>query len=213
VSEEGIVNASNPTEIAKVLVDILKKALNGVFTMVLQILADGRPVSIEQITTTLNIPPREITAYVNQFPNVQFDNNGNIVGAGLTLIPTPHHFRVSSHDLFVWCAIDALMFPIMLKKTAYVESVCPVTGMRISLTVKPERLEHLEPSDAVLSIAIPDTAEACCNIRGSFCNYVNFFSSTDAASIWHKDHLGAFILSVNEAYQVGRILAENMTRA
>jgi alkylmercury lyase len=209
------VKTPNPSGIARALVDRLGKTIIsdecGFLAQVLQILVEGHPVSIDQIANRLSIPPQEITAYINQFPNVQFDNNGNIVGAGLTLIPTPHRFKISGRTLFVWCAIDALTFPIMLKKIAYVESLCPVTEMHISLTVTPERVEHIEPSDAVVSIVIPDTVEACCNIRNNFCNYVNFFSSTKAAFIWFDNRFGAIILSVKDSYRVGRTLADNLT--
>ncbi len=42
------------------------------------------------------------------------ESNWNVVGWGLTFIPTPHRFRVNGHTFYTWCALDALTIPALL---------------------------------------------------------------------------------------------------
>lgn len=202
------VSMQNPTveEIAKILAErlnpdplrlLVSQQLN-------RLLAQGQPVSIDQLALTLNLPYDQVTALLHQSPHIEYDELGNIVGAGLSLVPTPHRFQVNGHDLFTWCAMDTLFFPMILQQTAQVASQCPVTQEWVKLTVTPERIEHLEPPSAMVSVVIPE--EACCNIRSDFCNHVHFFSSPEAAATWQTTHPGVVILPVAEAYRVGHLL-------
>lgn len=204
---------ANLDEIARKLADGLRGGFASqrpeLYGQLLWLLAEGRPVSPEQIATALDIPHDEVTAALRQLPNVELDHEGNIVGCGLTLTPTPHHFQVSGHELFTWCALDTLIFPAILNQPARVESTCPVTGEKVQLTVTPEGVEDLEPASAVVSITIPEASEACCDVRGAFCNQVHFFSSSEAASTWLAEHPGAIILPVKDAYKLGRKMIEH----
>jgi alkylmercury lyase len=185
----------------------------------LRLLANGQPVSPGQLAKALHMPYDQITVFLQQSPSIEYDDAGNIIGAGLSLVPTSHRFQVNGHDLFTWCAMDTLLYPVVLQQTAQVESRCPVSRERIRLTVTPERIEHLEPASAMVSVVIPE--ETCCNIRSTFCNHVHFFSSSDAATTWLATHTGLLMLPVTEAYQVGHLLlqyrlqkvAESMTEA
>jgi alkylmercury lyase len=150
----------------------------------------------------------EVTAILHQLPDIEYDSEGNIVASGLSLTPTPHHFQVNGNALFTWCALDALAYPMLLQQSAYVESPCPVTGGMIWLTITPERIEGVEPASTVVSFVIPEVAKTCCDVRGSFCCFVHFFSSPEAATVWLLEHQDAFILPVDEAYRVARIIAE-----
>ncbi len=88
---------------------------------------------------------------------VEVDADGNVVGAALTVRPTPHSFRVKDRDLYAWCALDALFLPGLLDETAEVESTCPTSGEEIRLTVSPECVEACHPATAVLTVVIPQT--------------------------------------------------------
>src|SRR5437763_3449899 len=90
---------------------------------------------------------------------------GSIMGAGLSLMPTPYRFEVQGRVLFTWCALDTLIFPVWLGHSAQVSSACPVTGTPIHLRVSPGRLEHLDPPSGVMSLIIQDRLASCCNIR------------------------------------------------
>ncbi len=207
----------NLDEIARAVADGLREGFCSdeplLLPELLGLLADGRAVSPEQLATRLDTSADEVRASLRRLPSVELDDNGNVVASGLTLSPTPHRFQVRGRELFTWCALDTLLFPVMLKETAQVESPCPVTGVAVKLSVTAERVEDVEPTKAVVSIVIPDASEACCDVRGAFCNEVHFFSSRDAASTWLEEHEGGVILSVDNAHQMARILAEQLFKS
>jgi alkylmercury lyase len=73
--------------------------------------------------------------------------------------------------------------------------------------VTPNGVDQIEPPEAVVSLVTPN---ATADIRRAFCDYVNFFSSNEAASPWLSTHPGATTLPVREAYQLGKRLAESV---
>ena len=108
------------------------------FLPLLRLLADGAPVSREQLATVLKRPVAEVAEALRQFEEIVYDEEGCVVSAGISLQPTPYHFEVDGHPLYTWCALDTLIFPAWTKATAQVSSACPVTGQAIHLTVTPE---------------------------------------------------------------------------
>lgn len=182
----------------------------GLFQALIPLLAEGQPVTPERIAAAWGRSREEIEAALRRIPSIEWDEAGNVVGAGLTLQPTPHRFVLKGHTLFTWCALDALMFPSLIGQTVHVESPCVSTGIPVRVTVTPEGVEQVEPPNAVVSLVAP---EASPDIRRAFCDYVNFFSSDQAATDWLGRHPGAITLPVAEAYQLGRRLAESAFKA
>ena len=60
--------------------------------------------------------------------DVEVDQAGNIVGWGLSLVSTPHRFHLGENTLSTWCALDALMLPALIGRTA--EARLPMPGDR-----------------------------------------------------------------------------------
>lgn len=174
---------------------------------VLRLVAKGRPVSldkVEQIAIKLSMPVNPATSFINKVS--ERDRDGNIVGIlGLSQRAHPHRFEVKDRVLSTWCAWDALFLPALLRQSATVESSCPVTKERIRLRITPKKVEHVSPSDCVVTIAVPATSpEAVEEIWASFCHFVLFFASEDAASRWaSKRRQDLRILSVEDAYKLG----------
>ena len=102
------------------------------------LLAEGQPVSPERVAGVLGLAPEEALESLRQRPSIEWDEAGNIVGAGLTLRPTPHRFKLKDRTLFTWCALDSLMFPGLVGQTVQVESPCASTGRPVRVTVTPE---------------------------------------------------------------------------
>ncbi len=177
------------------------------FRHLILLLAEGQPVTPERIATVLKRSPEEIKATLRKLPSIELDEHGNVVGAGLTLRPTPHRFTINDRTMFTWCALDALMFPGLLGQTVQVESPCVATGAPVRVKVAPDGVEQVEPLGAVVSLVAPDVSA---DIRRSFCDYVNFFSSNEAASQWLREHPSATTLPVKEAYQLGQRLAKSV---
>jgi len=119
---------------------------------------------------------------------MEYDEQGNLVGSGLTLVPTAHQLQVEQRTLFAWCAFDTLNYPVELHLSAQVTSRCPVTGSSIHLTVTPEQVLGLEPAESQVSLVV-DVAGGCRhNVREDVCTYGHFFASLEAAFRWQAAH-------------------------
>lgn len=169
----------------------------------LRLLARGRPVSPDEIAAATGKRPEDVRNTLASMPDAETDDQGNLVGMGLTLRPTPHRFGLGERQLYAWCALDTLMYPLLLREPAIVESPCRATGQTIRIELDLEGVRAIEPAGAVVSIVVP---EDCLSIRASFCNEVHFFRSRKAATGWLSHHPGAFVLTVSEAFDVGKTL-------
>jgi hypothetical protein len=94
--------------------------------------------------------------------------------------------------------------PELIGATALVTSRCPTTARGISLTVMPHGPSDLRPTEAVVSLLLPDGPFDATVIE-RFCHFVHFFASPEAAAKWTAEHPGTFTLSVKAAYQLGRL--------
>jgi alkylmercury lyase len=163
----------------------------------LKLIEYGNPVRPNEIAIDLQASPDKVISTVRRF-GAEFDQDGNIVGLGLTLVPTPHVYKVNGRTLYTWCAVDALTFPRILKHTASIESNDPVTGEKIHIILTPDTVEKIKPKDAVVSFVKNIDLTS---FRSSFCNNTNFFSSLETGSKWIARHPGTILYPVNELYQ------------
>lgn len=167
------------------------------------LLAQGQPVSVAQVAAAVSWSEDEVAVTLNQHMNIEYDQDGRIVGAGLTLRPTPHQLKVDGRTLYAWCALDVLMYTPLLGRPVLAESPCPATGVPVRMAVGPQQVDNIEPGTAVVSMLMPQAGPG---IRQAFCNHVNFFSSWEAAASWLAEHPEASILSIQEAYTLGQQL-------
>ncbi len=68
------------------------------FLPLMRLLSRGDPVTREQLATVLGRPEARVAEALRQFEDVVYDEEGRIVGAGLSLPPTPYRFEVQGHD-------------------------------------------------------------------------------------------------------------------
>ena len=168
-----------------------------------QLLLDGKPVSPERIAAYLGLTEEEVADLLK---GAELDQEGNLVGLGLSIVPTPHAYRIHGRQFYVWCAADAIMFPIFHKTHAVIESPDPISGEKVRLVGTPEGAREVEPGTAVVSW-VPRT-ESLENIRTWFCNYTNFFTSVETASQYVAKHPGLIIVPVDEVFQIGKLFWE-----
>jgi alkylmercury lyase len=86
-----------------------------------ELLANGRPVLPDEIAMLAHVSQEKVLSTLHGF-GAEFDKESNVVGLGLTLVPTTHVYQINGRKLYTWCAVDALVFPIMLGHTAQIES-------------------------------------------------------------------------------------------
>ena len=174
---------------------------------ILQGLAEtGRPLAQMDVASRLQISLERLAAHLIHVPDTEFDHEGNIVGWGITLVPTPHQFWVEGRSLFTWCAFDTVLFPSLLALEAQVQSACAASGQSIRFRVGPEGIEELTPATSVLSLILP--ADRCDCERGTFCQQSLFFQSEQDAASWMTSHPEAVLLSIEEAAMLGHLTAE-----
>ena len=194
-------------ELAKTIVESWEAAPPSILKVVmslLQLLQHGKPVTPEELASAIGLDVGVAVKLARRL-GAEFDEEGNLVGWGLTLVPTPHRYRANGHDLYAWCAADTISFPSVLNHTAVIESPDPISGEIVRLTVTPNGIEGLNPSSAVVSWSLESDLD---NIRGSFCNLTHFFASRDTAAQYVKDHPGLAIVSVDSVFEAASMLRD-----
>ncbi|MFI7523381.1 organomercurial lyase MerB [Micromonospora globbae] len=182
----------------------------GLWRPLLKLLALGEPVTVEDLAQATRRTLDEVRDALAGLPDTEYDEQGRIIGHGITLRPTPHQFDVDGRALFTWCALDTLIFPAVLGRPARVQSPCHGTGVPVHLTVEPDQVTSVDPATAVVSIVTPET---CASIRAAFCNQVHFFASPAAAQPWLDQHPEATVLPASEAFALGGPLTQTLLTA
>ena len=172
-------------------------------------LAAGDPVPAEALAAATGRSAAGIASFLSGRPNVQRDHAGRVVGfGGLSIRPTSHHFEIAGRTLYTWCAWDTLFLPAILGETAGVRSVCPASGAAVRLSVGPNAILDVSPPDVVLSFPVP--ASICDDdIAASFCCHVHFLAGGDAANRWAETHAETVILTLEEAFELGRLAIQD----
>ncbi|MDA8063091.1 MAG: organomercurial lyase MerB [Actinomycetota bacterium] len=172
----------------------------------MRLLARGAPVSIDDLVAATGRPLAEVREVLTGLADLETDDQGRIVGYGLTCVPTVHRLEVNGRLLYTWCALDTLALPSVIGEAVSVESPCHATGTPVRVSVDPkEGVTNVEPATAVVSVV-----ERCAapSVRESFCNHVHFFVSDEAARPWLAGHPGAQIFPVGDAQQLSRSLVD-----
>jgi alkylmercury lyase len=159
-------------------------------------LADGTPVRPERIAARAGRPAAEAVEFLRGSP-AEWDDQGRLVGLGLTLRQTPHRFTTRGRTLYTWCAPDALAFPVLLGANAVIESRCFATGESVRIELRPDGAHHVEPASAVVSI-VP-RAVALGDFRERLCHEQHFFVSGEAAA-WRHTREDVLIVPVADAF-------------
>jgi alkylmercury lyase len=85
-----------------------------------------------------------------------------------------------------------------------VESTCPETGTPVRLAADQSAVRAVDPEDLGVSFPAPGPASTA-DITGTFCCHVHFLAGRSAADQWLSGHDGATVLSVPDAFELGRL--------
>lgn len=170
-------------------------------------LGAGAPVERSALASDLDQSVAAVDADLRALPEstIDLDRNGAIVAfGGLSQISANHRFMIDELALYTWCVFDALFLPQLLGKSAMSITRCPVTGMRIEISLTPTAIASSRPAAPVMSIVAPDAASCCANLRGAFCNHVKFFADESAFNEWAGDRSDVGHVSLEEAHELAR---------
>src|SRR2546425_13365824 len=104
-------------------------------------------------------------------------------------------------------APDNLFIPGILGLEAEVESPAPGSTARVRLKVAPDEVKHVEPRSAVMSFLLPSAQTFQADVlktMASFCHFIFFFPDSDSAAEWTKSHPDTTVISVSDAFELGR---------
>jgi len=181
-----------------------------------RLLAEGQPVPRKVLAERLEVPDETVNRILDGWPGVFSDNERRIVGYWGLSIPaaykSSHTLKINGRTLSAWCAWDTLFLPQLVGHTADIESASPGDAGIVRLTITPQEVERVEPVGSQMSVLVPDAQEMQKNVVTSFCHFVHFFPSRQAAQSWTAKHAGTFVLSIHEAHVLARLKNEAQYR-
>ena len=172
---------------------------------VYKLLAKGTPITDADVAAETGIALEQVVSTLDSWGGVFRDRDQRIVGFwGLTVTEMPpHRFHVFDADLYAWCAWDTLFLPAVLDATATVESKDPSSGETVTLTVSPDGITKRSHDQMVVSFLMPE-GEFTDDVVQSFCHYVHFFTDPQSAGEWTETHEHAFVVPLDEAFDIGQ---------
>lgn len=201
-------NEADLTDLAAIIADRLCGTNEHLCVALIRQLAAGQPVSAARLAAEVALEEPAVDAVLQQMLDVDYDDAGNVVGFGLSLVPTAHQFIINDQTLYTWCALDTFLYTALLGQPSQVISHCAVTARPITLAMTPESISGLTPASSAISVVIPDGSVADCR-RSAFCNHGHFFATAEAGATWQHNQANAVILSVADAHRLGRLLANH----
>jgi alkylmercury lyase len=133
----------------------------------------------------------------------EFNENNQITAfSGLSLTPTHHKFIVQNKTLYTWCALDAILFTEWLDVSSKIVSHDPIDNSLIELFIEGDHLISSNPFPIFISWVEKINS---CNIKGSFCNHVSFFSGEQTAAKWLSNNPSGKILTLEDLFESNKI--------
>jgi alkylmercury lyase len=169
------------------------------FPHFVRLLARGTPVQVDELSALAGRPEEEVDRLLRSQHGTEWDEEGRLVGFGLTLRPTRHRYTVAGRSLYTWCATDTLLFTVIIGEPAEAESTCPATGQAIRLELRPDAVVSVEPADTVVTQR--HRGELVDNLRAEVCDHGHFFASPAAASDWAAEHTDGEVLALAEVFE------------
>jgi alkylmercury lyase len=178
--------------------------------VLLRALARGEAVSVDQLARALGTSVDTAEALTKDSalsPFVHIDEAGRIQGFwGLSVAHTHHQLTVDHQRLWTWCAFDSLFIPELLGNAAEIESRDPETGELVCLTVTPNNVETVKPTDVLVSMVPPQAWDVTSadRVMASACHFIFFFASRASAERWQVKHPESVSLPLGEAFALAK---------
>jgi alkylmercury lyase len=170
----------------------------------------GEPVSMERLGRLTRLTPPEITAALHEIPGLaRFDGWGRLVGLlGVSVQPSPHRLTAGGTAAYAWCAWDTLFIPRVIGADIEAASHCPVTGTPVDVRVGSGGVSAASPGEVMVSFLVTHRPAGDCGLGGVCCSHMHFLSNTDAARRWLSSQPAGLVLTLEEAWQVGRLFVD-----
>ncbi len=171
-----------------------------------RLLALGDPVTYQRLSEITAMSIDEVDRLLNAWPGVCHDEKRKVTGFwGLALDEMPHKMLVDRHELCAWSAWDTLCLPVLIGKTAQINSHCAESGVDIRFTIDPENTALSDVGTKVISFVTPDEKGIRVYDINNFSHSVLFFASLDLGEQWIARHSGTFLMSIQNAFELARL--------
>lgn len=145
------------------------------------LLAQGRPVSVEEIASAAGADPGAVEGAVD-LARCKRDAKGRLIDLyGLTLTPTLHRLTIDGKVLFSCCALWAQVIPKLVERSVQVDSVDPMRREPVSLAISPARIESVDPPGATATLAVASQDAIDRDVCEAWCCQVAHFVSRESA--------------------------------
>lgn len=173
-------------------------------------LATGATAPVDALAVDADLGVDTVADRLAAWPGVFRDGHGDVVGFwGIAVPEMEHRLRVGGGPrVHAWCAWDP-MFLAPIVGDAAVETDDPVTGETIRYRIDRGGIRDLSHDGSMVSFLSPDGTWDS-DVVTSFCHYVRHFTSADSGERWVAEHPGTFLLTVEEAVELGRRHADRL---
>lgn len=176
-------------------------AVRGVIPAAIRLLADGGPVSLDELAAAAGLPLARVETALRDLGDVELTPDGRVEGMGLTSRQTPHRVRIGAIDRYAWCAMDTLFFAAILDRRVEVQSPDGTTGEPLRFLADGRQILAAEPPSIVVSWFVKPSADG---VRDAVCQFGHFFASRETAEPWLARHPEGGLLSLSEALDAAR---------
>lgn len=155
-------------------------------------------------------------AYAFLDSSTERTEGGDIAGFGLTCNQTSHRVTIDGARLGTWCAMDTMIFAVVLGRTLLVESTAPGTDQTVRLTATPHGPDHIDPAGAVITWPRRSKTEvdlgSVSGILATLCNHSLFFADRAQAEQWASGRDDIAILPIQDGFAIARAVADSFLR-
>jgi alkylmercury lyase len=163
-----------------------------------RLLARGAPVPAHDLARALDWSPARVEAALAALPSCERDDNGDVIGAGLSLSRGPHLLEIGRRRFFAARTMDVLVLAGLIDRDFVVSCSCTATGARIRIGANALGLGEGAPCGVVAFVPGPLQA----SLRGAPAD-ARLFRSKGDAEPWVSVGPRGTLLSLKSVLQIG----------
>ena len=170
------------------------------------LLAQGRPVTVEEIATAAGTGIDQVEKAVDA-ARCERDAEGRLVDLyGMTLTPALHRLEIDDKILFSCCALWAHVIPKLVDTTVRIESIDPIRRELVRLSVSPSGVESADPPEAVASLSVASREALDTDVCAAFCCQVRHFVSRESAKEFTTGKPTCQVVELSELQEAADLL-------
>ncbi len=183
----------------------------GMLLPLFRLIASGEPLDETQLAEDLNIGADAFSVALNT-SLAEIDSLGRVSELfGITRETTLHRIDVGGETLYSCCALVAHMVPAIMQQAVTVESIDPINGDKIRLTISADsELQRVHPLTTRGSMVDCAVEEIITSPRTKFCCHVKHFATSEAATEFVSKNSGRYVMTIEEFHEAAQWLSRRI---